>query len=325
MPKPTQTPNSALLVTIQWLSYTFWMFTIIAVAAISASTIPFFTDTTTASAPEFTTYAVVSALILLPIALVADIIYARMAPKKRPPASSVVMVIHTVIFSVAALGGLISVVFLSVNSLLSTSTSPILAEVVTAAIIFLLFAGLSLRISRSHPKRWLVLGFRADVIIVTLVAIGFAVAGPVGYGVITKQDRLARDAAIMLSSRISTSVNTNGTLPATIDAALEDESTYYSVFDDTIGDASKDLAKKGIITYTPNTTKPTEKYDSFSETTQKTFYYEICVTYNHALRKDVFNDYPAAIDSDGNSEYIPGDVAEPGKKCYPLKAIYYKP
>jgi hypothetical protein len=327
----TKTINTPTLVLVQWLSYVFWTLAIIAISYVASSVIAFYTDVSTTTFVEQVTYGVVAVVILLPLAIITDIFYGRHEDAHKSTATSVIHVIHSVLFALTAIGALITLAFLSVNSLIITTPSPTaVVEISTSAVVFVLFAGLFLRVNRPTMHRFMRKGFRIDLTVVTLVAIGFAIAGPVGYAVATKSDRQTRDSLNYVSNTLNSYVSVNDQLPDTLEAGLNDtEARMYGGNDDLRATALR-LESEGTIKYTPNTKAPVTKDDDKSETTT-TYFYELCGNFTHGLRKDsgygVYPSYPVAEDTAVSSDYdsyIPSDEIKSGEVCYKLKATSYK-
>ena len=326
VPKVKKTVSTPVLVLAQWLSYVFWALTIVAIAYVTSTVIGFYTDVNTTMPAEFVAYGVVALLIMLPLALIADIIYGRHEDERKTTATSVVMVIHSVLFALVAIGALISTAFFSISPLFSTTSSPTaVVDITTSAVVFLLFAGLLLRVAKPRLHKWLRPTFRVKYVLIGLVALGFAIAGPLGYALTTKNDRLTRDALVYVSSVLNAYVAQGNDLPANIDVDLGigDAIYPYSFGQDTLKNEAIRLQKAGTITYTPNIQAVETVKDEYTSGNKKVYYYELCGNYEHALRKDLAMSYPTPADSKGFSDYLSIDSVEPGKQCYKLKATRY--
>ncbi len=322
--KKKSTVNTPTLVVVQWLSYVFWALTIIAISYVVSSVIGFYADVYTTTYFEPVAYGLVAVAILLPLAVLTDSFYGRYEDTHKSIATSVVHVVHSVLFALAAIGALISLAFFSVSLLVATTPSPTaIVDISTSAVVFVLFAGLLLRITRPTLHRFLRKGFRIDLAIISVIAIGFAIAGPVGYTVTTKSDRQLRDSLFYVSSTIGTYANLNYKLPDSLGAALKDEQSRMYGGDDTLRGTTRKLDSEGKITYTPNTQAPVTESDGASGT-KTTYFYELCGTFTNALRKDVVYAYPIAVDTAAYNELLPSDAVEPGKVCYKLKVTAYK-
>lgn len=330
--KTKNTINTPTLVLVQWLSYVFWALTIIAISYVASSIIAFYVDVNTTTFVEQVAYGVVAVVILVPLAIIADVFYGRYEDTRKSIALSVVHVIHSVLFALAAIGALITLAFLSVNLLITTAPSPTaVVDITTSAVVFVLFAGLLLRITRPTMHRFLRKGFRIDLTVVSLVAIGFAIAGPVGYAVTTKNDRQLRDSLNYVSTTLNSYVSLKNELPGSLETGLNDTEARMYGGDDNLRTTALKLESEGTIKYTPNTKKPVTEKDEQSGTTT-TYFYELCGTFAHNLRKEsfgygVYPSYPVIEDTTVSSDYesyiFPGEIKS-GEVCYKLKAVAYK-
>lgn len=321
--KAKKTINTPALVVMQWLSYAFWAGLIIAIAYLTSMVIGFYTNTGAGQYPELVAYGVVAVAILLPLSILTDKLYGRHEDTHKSVATSVVLVVHSVLFALTAIGGLITTAFLSVNLLISaTPSATAAADISTAAVVFVLFGGLLLRVTRPTLHRFLRTGFRIDLTIISLVAVGFAIAGPVGYAVTTKSDRQIRDSLFFISNTLNTYVSQDNPLPDNLETGLSDEQTRLYV-DNNVYTTALRLYSERTIQYTPNTQPATTENDEYSGK-KVTYFYELCATFTRALREDVSFGYPVIADAAGYSDYIPLDAVQPGRNCYKLKAIAYK-
>lgn len=324
--KVQKTASTPVVVLAQWLSYVFWALTIVAVAYVTSTIIGFYTDVNTTMPAEFVAYGVVALLVLLPLALVADVFHGRHEDDHKSTASSVVMVIHAVLFALVSIGALITTAFFSISPLFSTTPSPTaVVDITTSAVVFVLFASLLVRVSRPRLFKWLRPVFRIKFGLVGLVALGFAIAGPLGYGLTTKNDRLTRDALVYVSNTMNAYVAQGNDLPANIevDLGMGDAIYPYGFGQDSLRDEAIRLQKAGVITYTPNIQAAETSKDEFSDGNKKVYFYELCGTYEHTLRKDLSYGFPMPADANGFSDYLSIDSVEPGKQCYKLKATRY--
>lgn len=324
--KSTKVVSTPVLVVSQWLSYVLWALAITAIAYVTSTIIGFYSDVTTTLPAELVAYGVVAIAILLPLALIADIFYGKYEDERKTTATSVVMVIHAVLFALVAVGALIVTAFYSINPLFSTTPNPTaVVDIATAATVFVLFVILLIRVAKPRLYRFLRPIFRTKFIVIGVVVVGFAIAGPLSYAVITKNDRLTRDAVVYASSALNAYVSQGNDLPANIDSNLgSGDGMYpYGYGQESIHKESIRLQKEGVITYTPNTQPVETLKDEFSTGNKKVYYYELCATYQHALRKDPTMSYVTPADSNGYTDYLTIDSVESGKQCYKLKTTRY--
>lgn len=310
------------LVVLQWLSYAFWGLAVFALAYVVYTTTLYYIDTTNDVTPEAVVYGVAALFILSPLAIVADIFHSRRESANKHAVSAVVMVIHAVLAALIALVSLVVLVFTSVSLLLTTATdTATVPKIITASVLFVLFAVLLVRIARPTlltKLRWIV---RLTIAAIITIVIGFAIAGPVVYTLQTREDRDIRDSLNTVNMYITQSVSDTTGLPATID--LTNKPVTYGPYDVNANNTAKRLVAEGKITYQANTKPSTVATDQAPTST--TYYYRLCATFSHSLRDSipaVSYPYPVAS-SAAYQDSIDLSHIVAGTKCFNLKTTLY--
>lgn len=316
-PKPVYTgPITAIL---QWLTYAFWGWVAVAVAALVAVSTGFALDGYS-SDYESVAYMVASALVLAPIALVCDILFSKREEDHKHGIFMVIMVIHAVLYALLAVGALATMVFSLISIILSDTsnvTGPLVVAV-TAAVLVVFYTLLFIRIIRPAVKTKFRLLARLLLLAIVLGAMIWGIAGPVVQSYIRKDDRRAAQAAQTLSNLIDSYATKEKELPKTIEeAAIRDNAGSYSQ-DST--ELVRSAAADKLVTYTPNTKPATVTAEMVGAGTETTYFYELCVTYAYddASREISYgSDMPS--DNDGYQRGLFGTSGKAGTHCYDLK------
>jgi hypothetical protein len=331
--KETNTPGVFVL---QWLTYAFWGWMIVGVAYLVSLTAGFILEGERfeSSIQEPVAYGIAAVLVLLPVALLCDIFYSRLEAEHKKGASSVIMVIHAVLFALLGIGTLIAIAFSLVNMFLSGYRTGPQVVLITSLVMFALYMLTLVRTVRPFIARKFRLIFRIVMSLIVLGACVWGIVGPVAAAARTKDDRAVNQALTTLNTSINAYVSNKDTLPKDINEVITAKEGYYSAQD---WGSIKDLANRGLVTYTPNTKAPTDddllapdiSMDSSSSSiiknpSSKTYYYEICGTYKYEGTDDSYRAYPAS-DSNEYLTYLPGTSHGAGKNCYKLKTAHYIP
>lgn len=312
--KPTAAPvaeNSSGTLILQWLTYAFWGWTVLAMSILTATVLAsFIADADTGG---FTPYGIAAVLVLLPIAAVCDIFYAKHEQPKKTGASSLIMIIHAVIFALFAIGSLIVAVFSLISLFTNSSdTSGTQVSLYSALIIFVLYAVTFLRTLNPTQLPWLRRYYMIFMIIsVGLIAV-LGIIGPVANAHKTRDDKLIEISLYDLKRGIEDYAHSNDQLPSTLG------SVHFT------GDAKK-VVDRNLIDYSPNTKPPTATSANTSAAAtqqEKTLYYQLCVTYKQASGSRSAYD-STALEPDGYSTYVSEYNHDAGRTCYKLKTTTY--
>ena len=304
IPQESQSGTSAGIVILQWLTYAFWGWTLLALTGLIATVLfAFFTDADTS---ETIPYVIAATLVLLPISFVCDIFYGRKEPAKKHGASMVVMVIHAVIFALFGIGMLISAVLimvqLAINGLGESSEYQI-ATIVTLLLSAVLYALTFIRTLNPLPKLQIAKFYPiAMAVIVVLFIIGGFI-GPIAQAQLAKVDKQTDKAVDDITSKVSEYVSTNSKLPESLnDLTLESETT--------------DVVTAASITYKPEGTATGGTRSLRTEELR----YQVCATYNRdtsgARYESAYSRYDSADQYRSSADTY---SHRSGNVCYKLK------
>lgn len=332
-PAPTESPTPAAIQTptssdpsqrtspgnivLQWLTYAFWGWTILATSILTATVISSFVGDSNPG--DFTAYAVAAVLVLLPISIVCDLIYSKQEPEHKHGAASIVMVIHAVIFALLGVGAIISVVF-SIVSMFISSGDKTDSQIFLYSSLIIAFLYASVIVRTVFPTKfpWIRRAFVLEMVVVVGIVALLGVIGPIAKARVTRTDTLIENNLSTLQYAIEDYAKDNDELPEN----LNDVSVQ--------GDAKK-LVDDNLVDYkanTKNSTTEIDKYgttynDTYDSNSYKTYYYQLCVDYK-ASKKDRYSTSSSSYDStDGYSSYITTYGHPEGEVCYKLKTLGY--
>lgn len=301
--------NRPGIIVLQWLTYAFWGWAILALAVLISATFTTFIigyDTST-----LTSYALAAILVLLPIALVCDFFYTKNEPDKKTGASMVVMVIHAVLFALLAIAALIAAVFSIVNLIItSNDTRPYQVALYSAGLVTIVYIATFVR-TINPPAFFNITSkyYKIFMLVFATLVIIASIIGPIGYAQQTKNDKLIEENLYTIQSEISGYTRKNKALPENLN--------QLSLQKD-----AKVLIEKNLVAYKSKGVRNR----TGTRTTSKIYSYELCVTYKKASPDYQQGDdkKPASsstLDSDINEDYRSGsdslyDPHPAGEKCY---------
>lgn len=334
--------NTQGLVILQWLTYAFWGWTLVALYWLTAVGVQYFVQKSASSgyydtsSSDMLAYPMAAVLVLFTISIICDVIYSRFEPTRKTGVAMVIMVIHAVIFALCSIGSLIVAVFAVVNMLISGSSEGATVTLITAGIMTLLYAVTLLRTLRPAGIVHLRKIYWTGMLIAVLVISSLGIFGPIAYAQRTKNDRLVRSGLSNIASAVNEYAQEKKKLPASLDEpALAQYFSSYSAEDvERIIDAE-------LVTYVPkeqlNTTKSTpanelqrilegaavtSKDSKMSRNQDPVFHYQLCAIYDE--KSDNRDRYGIRdIPTDGEYPVYPDtDYHEAGKVCYDLQTDY---
>lgn len=307
---PTAPPASGGLIILQWLTYVFWGWTLLALVWLMF--IVFGSTIQDMDVSGVIPYAIASTLVLLPISFICDWFYGKREPQKKTGGAMVVMVIHAVIFALFAIGSLISGVLILVQMMIATPTdaSTQMVWLATSMVSALLYAVTFARTLNPLPQLKLnrIYPIGMAVFVIVLIVLGFI--GPVAKAAMTKDDRDIEKYLPKISYTINNYVDSKGELPDNL-ANLE------------LDDAEKTLINRGLVTYKKDDSSSISKIDQYSgsrdEEYQHTYHrYQLCVDYKAQKKGDSFSGSLRQESEYSSSLYISGHSA--GQVCYKVEA-----
>lgn len=338
--------NNPVTLVLQWLTYAFWGWFALAILWLSAITIAFLVvgaDSSDWSA--VIAYPIAAVVVLFLVAGVVDFFYSRIEPARKQGVGTAIMVIHAVLFALCGIGAVIGVVFALINLLLSSGANELgkatLTSLYVSLVMIFVYALLVVRtvlVAKIRRISWITSGILGGLALVFII---LGVIGPVAQSIVTRQDREIESTLPQIPSEITSYVQDNDKLPASLDQL------QYDGVSSRTADEVKGVVGRGLIKYTPNTKEPKKSsayatlqdgekaasdtilYPDSSSTT--TYYYRLCV--NWQAEKNYDDDrgipYPAEDLSSGSDEtvsypsYISAYSHKKGEQCYDLQANKY--
>ncbi len=290
------------IIVLQWLTYAFWGWTLLALSALTFMVIFNLLNKTDSGFSSL--YALAAIVVLLPISLACDHFYQKHETKKKQGASMVVMVIHAVIFALFAIGALIASLFSAVQLLMTSAgtdtTSSFVAMIISLLIITVLYSLTFFRTLNPLKSDLNV----ARIFNITMLSIAglftiLAFVGPFAQTLQTKQDRFINDNLTYVENGIDSYVAENNKLPE----SLRDITVKNN-------DAER-LIEQNLVTY---------KQDSLELETGY-LRYQLCVTY---VNQDTQRSYSYdRYKTEGYQTYLSTSGHAAGDVCYKLKVMNY--
>jgi hypothetical protein len=298
--------QSAGQLVLQWLTYAFWGWTLLALSSLIFSIVfNFVADTETGS---FTPYAIASVLVLLPISFVTDYFYSKNESSKKTGVAMAIMVIHAVLFALFGIGFLIMAVISIIMIITNSGGNNLsLAWLITSLIITTLYVITFIRTLYPPKLSFVQKYYKLTMIAVSGLFIILGVLGPIANERITKNDRLIENNLYSVNTSINNYIRKNEKLPASLN-------------DIELNGDSKILVEKNLVVY-----KPEKSNDQYSNrySTDKTVKYQLCVKYTKE-KKDTYSSSYDNPDSDGYYDYLSYYGEHPaGEVCYKLKDTVY--
>jgi hypothetical protein len=333
-PKPARSSSPGILV-LQWVTYAFWGWFIVAMLWLSALTFNFFiAGNETQTWGETLAYPLASVIVMLLFALVSDVFYARHEPEHKSGGSSVIMLIHAVIFVLSTVAAFIVTVFSLINMTINSdpvngSDGPKVA-LLTALTMAILYGLASARVLFGGRRKQLRFVFWGVSVLAALGFIVASIAGPAASANATKDDRLIESGLSYLARDIQSYTRENDKLPATL-SDVKSTSNYSK-------DKVQALISKKLVEYKPNskpattdgggiyhsddraTTDMITKLPS-GKTLYKTFYFQLCVDYKAEKNPDYYYKTNSVDGLEGDySSYIDVSSHKKGNVCYDVLA-----
>ncbi len=307
-PQPLQPPGEPhaghSTVILQWLTYAFWGWTVLALSILTSMVIANFINQT--DTENFTPYGIAAVLVLLPISYICDVFYSKKEPSKKTGAEMLVLVIHAVIFALFGAGALIVAVFALVSLFTSKSDSSGSTITLISALIIAVYYALTLLRTLSPPGLpWI----RRSYKLIMLGTIGFmvilAIVGPVSKERTLRDDKLIEQNISQVQTSVDGYTRTNKKLPASL-AALG-----------LSGDA-KQLVDRNLVTFKPVGLVA----DQQNTKAAGAYRYELCVNYKKQTKGyQPYNNYDYSTDEYKTSLSAYNHPA--GNVCYKLQVANY--
>lgn len=329
-PSINKAANTPGVLILQWLTYAFWGWTLIALYWLTALAVQYFIQSPSSSDSygysasyigDSLAYSLAAVIVLFIISIICDIFYSRSEPARKTGAAMVIMIIHAVIFALCGIGSLIVAVFAIVNMLISGGGEAAVTTLITAASMSLLYAATLVRVLNPQKIKHITKIYWAVMIVATIVIASLGIIGPAAYTQRTKADTALESAVSDVADAVNDYTTKNEKLPASLKNS-EIMSSYYVNSEDT-----KSLIEKGLVKYTPgeevtSTTDRMTEPSLYENTRAPIYHYKLCVTYDNEKKATYAADihYP-----DSNQKYdIRPDTSShaAGEVCYDLQTDY---
>jgi competence protein ComGC len=306
--------RDAVTTILQWLTYAFWGWTVLALSILTTAVIASFVNESDTG--DFTPYGIAAIIVLLPISFLCDYFYSKREPQKKTGVDLVIMVIHAVLFALFCIGSLIVAVVSLVQMFVSSTGSEDTQVVLLSALVITFFYALTfLRTLNPAFAPWTQRFYKLImVILITIIAI-LGIVGPVAKERSNRDDKLITSALPDVEEAISRYARANDKLPASL---TDLEAT---------GDAAR-LIDTGLVTYKPQgkveVSKTSNTYlgTNYQEPAYK---YELCATYKKASkdygRYDSYEN--SARSSNEYTTYLSTYDHPKGTTCYKLRTSEY--
>lgn len=322
---PTASPG---LMVLQWLVYAFWGWTMLALAGLIllVLTTMFNQDTSSGSYSYMgggVAYLLAAVIVLFIISLVTDIFYSRAERKhSRKGGTSVIMIIHAVLFALCAIGSLIAAVFGGVQLLIGSAseTAGPLSAMIGWSVIALLYGATLLRVLRPKWLKGVVVMYWTVMTLASVTAVTLGVVGPAVQARLQAQDVVIEDGLPRLADAINEYAKDNGKLPD----SLEDvkPSGTSSRMDNLTKLINEDLVEysKGEQLASSRSTSVSRLLEQDIRSTA-VFHYELCVDYATSDSSGYADDFSLPQGQRyGTSISTYGHRA--GNVCYDLQTDY---
>jgi len=293
--------SSAGILVLQWLTYAFWGWLIIALIWLMAVVLSnFILDTSVSSVVP---YAIAATLVLLPLAFVTDIFYRKHEPLKKAGGSAVVMIIHAVISALFAIGTLIASVFILLQITIETGdTDGLVVGFLTTGFAALLNAALFVRVLNPFKSSKPLFIYGISMLVVAILLLGFAIFGPLAKGIAARGDRLIEQNLNYIENGVAQYVTDNQKLPESLKDISVSTDEAQRLIDDNLVEYKKD----GTATTGSGTSLITE------------YRYQLCVDYKQSSGSR----YSSTYDNEYQS-YVSTSSHKAGNVCYKLQARDY--
>lgn len=308
-----QNANNPAVIILQWLTYAFWGWTVLAMSFLVSTVMANFLGKVDTG--EVAPYAIASVIVLLPISLICDFFYSKKEPLKKTGAASIVMVIHAVLFALFGIGAIITAVFSLVSLFVSSSsdTKVTKAFLFSALIIAVLYAAVFIRTLRPHQLPFVRKVFPIFMSAVVGLFIVLAIIGPIAWNRATRNDRLIERNASNFSTAINKYYAKQRVLPNDLNAI-------------DLNEESKQIIAKQLVTYKANTKNVTTESLSKKTSSQTvgrqlynlSGYYQLCFTFKDkdpSGSNRYFDDL-----GERESSYVSVYGHGAGQQCYNLVA-----
>lgn len=299
---PTPVHSSAGILVLQWLTYAFWGWLVLALLWLMGVVLAnaLLDEPSTDMIP----YAIAASIVLLPLAFVTDLFYRKHEPLKKVGGAAIIMVIHTVLFALLGIISLIVTIFTALNMVIEVNdTEEQLVTIGTAGFATLLYAGAFVRTLNPFKNTKPLFIYSLVMVGLTAILMLFAIVGPLAKSVATRSDRLIEQNLSAVENTISTYAREEGALPNSLD-------------DVTMSGEAQQLIEQNLVEYKKEGTVTVPAAGSVATEHR----YQLCVTYTASNNYGYARDYQL---EDEYTDYASTSNHDAGRTCYKLKATTY--
>lgn len=305
--KKNEAANTAGVIVLQWLTYAFWGWTLLAINWLIFIVILFLLAHQNHSSAI--PYAIASSLVLLPISVVCDYFYGKREPSKKSGAAVIVMVVHAVIFALLGIGALIAAVFNIVQMVISTSSdgASTTAWTISFVVSALLFGFMFLRTLNLSPKLKIQRVYPLTMIILVVGFMIVAFVGPVHRSSLTKNDRNISDNLQSVADAVNEYAMNNNKLPSSLSNV-------------SLGDAAAVIVNSNLVTYkqeAPTSISKASDYANGDTAGNTYFHYELCVSYK--FEDESANSYDGTVSGSRYDTFVNTSNHPAGNVCYKVE------
>lgn len=286
-PESVKTKSSGGFIVLQWLSYAFWGWLGVSLIWLTALVLAFFIDDS--QSRSAIAYALATNIVLLPVAFMTDLFHRKHELSEKAGFASVVMIIHSVLFALIAIGTLIGAVFVGISMLVDAQRdlSTQVVVLLTLVISSLVFAGLFLRVLNPSKTKQLPRLFAFSMLVLVLAFLVLSVVGPVARSISARSDIAIENGLSSVAQAISLYTKDNGKLPTNLG-----DVDYSS-------SEAKELINRDVVRYQQDQA-PVSINTSSARSSTKRLYYQLCVTYKYES-DDSNNTYDGGYDNEVSS------------------------
>lgn len=321
--RPIVHNNPGVLV-LQWLTYAFWGWTVLALAWLTAMSVGYFLSPDTTDNYESTTvaYSLAAVIVLYLISAICDAFYSRVEPRDKTGGAVVIMIIHAVIFALFGIGSLIFAVFAVVRLLIGDGSSTSYGDdgaitmLITALLITVVYGATLLRTLRPMKLKRSGMIYSIFMGIVTAIVVVLGISGPAYSARVTRDDRLIERSLPLLSEEINAFTSKNDALPKTLADVRSDSNEDV-----------RTLIDRNLVEYTPGQKLEQNATDLPLSSPSKplvlpadgvVYEYELCVTYKASKGSGGYSGPSMEYGMTSPDTY----EHDAGRVCYDLQTSY---
>ena len=317
--KPTT--STAIEVVWQWLTYSLWGGTLIALGVLISGTLAYFM-VKGGEDYSFLTYTISVLIVLLPLAFLTNAIYSKRELAHKHGFAAVVMVFNAVVVFLVSLGSAITAVVTALNILLSYGDNSTKATIcISSLIIAILGMLLFIRIVNPVKLKRIVWLFPFIVIVITLVAAAAAAFGPLKSEYVSRSDKLIESNLTEVNDAVQDYARSKNKLPDNLKLlSLDNKPDAKKLIDENLVEykPAGNVGQKIIELTKPNSGINYNPDVNYQNDTQ--LKYELCVTYKRQKGDptNAYNDYNGVDQeyNNPNDNYISTYEHKAGRQCY---------